>query len=138
MLEAAPGSILEAAVILGLAAGRVAEACGVRCGDLDLSTGMLTVGRSWWGETKSGKTRQLTLPASQIQALRRVKREEAELLALGMRQENATPIVTDALGRQMPPARSASSSGASWGSTASRPPSTPCAHMRAPSPGRGD
>jgi integrase len=105
MLEAARGSILEGAVILGLAAGlRVAEACGVRWGDLDLSTGVLTVGRSWWGETKSGKTRQLTVPASQVEALRRVKREEAErLLALGIRQEDATPIVTDALGRQMPP-----------------------------------
>jgi integrase len=105
MLEAARGSILEGAVILGLAAGlRVAEACAVRWGDLNLATGVLTVGRSWWGETKSGKTRQLTLPASQVEALRRVKLEEAErLLALGIRQDDTTPIVTNALGQQMPP-----------------------------------
>lgn len=105
MLGVAAGDPIEGAIILGLAGGlRVAELCAARWGDLDFREGMLTVSRSFWGKTKSGKARRFTLPSSQLEALRRVKVEQAQrLLALGIRQGEETHIVTTVLGGGMAP-----------------------------------
>jgi integrase len=53
---------------------------------------------------KSGKMRGLTLPASAVAALRRYRLAQAErLLRIGIRQDDDTFVVADALGRQMSP-----------------------------------
>jgi len=103
LLDAAQGHPLEPAVVLGLTAGlRVAEALVARWGDLD-PDGVLTIARSYWGPTKSGRVRSLTLPSGALARLRRIHRETAEaLLALGVRLGSDSPIVGDALGRPFP------------------------------------
>ncbi len=92
MFSLARGERIEGAVLLGLAGGlRIAETVTVRWSDLNLATGRLTVARSWWGQTKSGKVRSFILPASAVAALRRVKMRQAEdLLAIGVRADDAT------------------------------------------------
>jgi integrase len=102
MLDAVLGDPLEGAIILGLAGGlRIGEAVAVRWGDLE-EDGTLTVRRSWWGETKSGKIRSLTLPASAHGALKRFKTRQAEqLLAIGVRQGTDTTVCADPIGRPM-------------------------------------
>jgi integrase len=105
MLREVSGHNLEGAVILGLVGGlRVGEACSIRWGDLDLDTSSLVVRGSYWGPTKSGKMRGLTLPTSALVALRRSRLAQAErLLAIGIRQDEDTFVTTDGLGQQMGP-----------------------------------
>lgn len=105
MLETARGDRLETAVILGLVGGlRIAEVCSLRWSDID--DARVTVRGSWWGETKSGKPRGLTLPDAQVADLRRARRQQAEhLLSLGIAQGNATPVVVNAWGQPMVPKR---------------------------------
>ena len=77
----------------------------MKWGCIDLATGVLVVRESFWGPTKNGKPRGLMLPAPTVQALRRYKASQARaLLALGIRQDEETYIVTDPVGGQMPPA----------------------------------
>ena len=92
-------------VLLGLAGGlRVAEAAALRWSDLDLGTGRLTVSRSWWGRTKSGRVRSFVLPASAVAALRRFKMRQAEeLLAIGVRADENTHVLTTGTGDGMTP-----------------------------------
>ena len=94
---------LEGAILLGLAGGlRIAEVCAVRWKDFE--EGTLTVEGSFYGPTKNGKVRRLTLPASTLQALRRYRAEQAErLLALGIRQTDETTVVTNPMGKQLHP-----------------------------------
>lgn len=105
MLELVRGGPLEGAVILGLVGGlRIGEVCAVRWSDVDLDTGALIVRGSFWGPTKSGKMRGLTIPVGQTHALRRHKFTEAErLLRLGVRQDDETFVVTNELGGQLAP-----------------------------------
>ena len=105
MLEVARGDRLEAAIILGLVGGlRIAEVCSLTWSDIDGTR--VTVRGSWWGETKSGKPRGLTLPDAQVADLRRARRQQAEyLLSLGIAQHDATPVVVNAWGRPMVPKR---------------------------------
>ncbi|MDP9343048.1 MAG: site-specific integrase [Actinomycetota bacterium] len=107
MLEAVRGDRIESAVVLGLAGGlRVSEAIAVTWRDIDFATGVLTVSRSWWGRTKSGKTRSLYLPTSALATLRRYRAWQAEdLLRVGVRQTEDTCVVATALGDQMAEAR---------------------------------
>ena len=103
MLAAAAGTPLEAAIVLGLLGGlRIAEAIAVQWGDLE-EDGALTVRRSYWGETKSGKVRSLIMPAGAVSTLRRCKVAQAEqLLAIAIRQNVETTIVADLIGRPLP------------------------------------
>ena len=105
MLTLARGDHVEGGVLLGLAGGlRVAETVAVRWSDIDLATGRLTVARSWWGRTKSGKVRSLILPASAVAALRRVKMRQAEdLLAIGVRADEHSHVATTRTGEGMTP-----------------------------------
>jgi integrase len=105
MLQVANGWRLEPAIILGLVGGmRIAEVCALSWRDVDLGTGTVTVRRSWWGKTKSGKVRTFTLPESQVARLRRLKREQAEtLLRRGVRQTEDTFVITKRDGGQMSP-----------------------------------
>jgi integrase len=83
---------------------RAAEAVFVRRGDL-VDDGLHIRGSSW-GQTKTGRTRSLTLPAGEVVALRRFMAREAErLLAIGIRADDRTPILTNALGEALKPAR---------------------------------
>jgi integrase len=101
--ELVAGGGLEGAVILGLAGLRAAEACHVRWGDL--ADTVLHVRGSTWGATKTGRTRSLTLPASEVAALRAFKAREAErLLAVGVRVTDRTPMLTDPIGDPLKPA----------------------------------
>jgi len=88
-------------VILGLAGLRAAEACFVRWGDL--AEKVLHVrGSSWNGKTKTGRTRSLTMPAGEVAALRAFRAREAErLLAVGVRVDERTTILTDGFGDPM-------------------------------------
>jgi integrase len=106
LLEAVKGHRLEPAVVLGLVGGlRIAEACAVRWGDLT-DTGDLTVARSWWGSTKSGRERTFRLPATAAASLRAWKRRQREeLLAVGVHQTDETPIVSNLVGGAMMPKR---------------------------------
>jgi integrase len=105
MLDVSRGDRLEAAIILGLVGGlRIAEVCSLGWSDID--GGRVTVRGSWWGETKSGKPRGLTLPDAQVTDLRRARRQQAEyLLSLGIAQDDQTPIVVNAWGQPMVPKR---------------------------------
>jgi integrase len=95
--ELVAGHALEGAAILGLSGLRAAEACFVRWGDL--ADNVLHVRGSSWGATKSGRTRSLTLPAGEVAALRTFKTREAErLLAVGVRIDDRTTILTDGVG----------------------------------------
>jgi integrase len=95
------GHALEGAVVLGLAGLRAAEACFVRWGDL--ADNVLHVrGSSWNGKTKTGRTRSLTMPAGEVAALRAFRAREAErLLAVGVRIDERTTILTDGFGDAM-------------------------------------
>jgi integrase len=99
--ELVTGHALEGAVILGLAGLRAAEATYVHWGDL--ADNVLHVrGSSWNGKTKTGRTRSLTLPTGEVSALRAFKAREAErLLAVGIRIDERTTILTDGLGDPM-------------------------------------
>ncbi len=105
MLEVGRGDRLEAAIILGLVGGlRIGEVCSLRWSDIE--GGRVTVRGSWWGETKSGKPRGLTLPAAQVADLRRARRQQTEyLLSLGIAQDDAMPIIVNAWGQPMVPKR---------------------------------
>jgi integrase len=94
------GERLEAAVILGLAGLRAAEACFVRGGDV--AENVLHIrGSSWGGTTKTRRTRSLTLPAGEV-AVRAFKTREAErLLKVGVRIDERTTILTDGFGDPM-------------------------------------
>jgi integrase len=100
LLDVVRGDRLEAAVILGLVGGmRIAEVVAIRWGDIDLTTGKVSVVRSAWGTTKNGKARTFTLPEPQVARLRRIKREQAErLLLLGVRQGDGTTVTAKADG----------------------------------------
>jgi integrase len=104
LLETVKSHRLEPAVVLGLVGGlRIAEACAVRWEDLT-DTGDLTISRSWWGRTKSGRERTLRLPATAAAALRAWKRRQREeLLAVGIRQTEEIPIVSNLVGQAMMP-----------------------------------
>jgi integrase len=93
MLELVRGERLEGAVVLGLVGGlRLAEVCGLRWRDVDGDR--VYVRGSYYGPTKSGEPRSLTMPADAMVALRRYKMRQAEeLLRLGVRQEEETPVV---------------------------------------------
>jgi integrase len=72
----------------------------------DLEDDELTVARSWWGPTKSGRERTLILPSQAVATLRTWKRRQAEeLLAVGVRQTEVTPIVSNLVGGAMMPKR---------------------------------
>jgi integrase len=105
MIEVARGDRLEAAIVLGLVGGlRIAEVCSLRWSDIDGAR--VTVRGSWWGETKSGKSRGFTLPDAQVADLRRARRQQAEyLLSIGIAQDEHTPIVVNAWGQPMVPKR---------------------------------
>jgi integrase len=94
---------LEGAVILGMAGLRAAEAMFVHRGDL--VDNVLHVRGSSWGPTKTGRTRSLTLPAGEVSALRRFMVREAErLLAVGVRADERTQILTGPRGEPLQPA----------------------------------
>ncbi len=105
MLDVAQGHVVEPAIILGLVGGlRRAEVVVIRWRDLDLETGRLQVGGSYWGPTKSGKPRGLTLPASAVASLRRCKTAQAEgLLRIGVRQDDDTPVFAQSTGQPYKP-----------------------------------
>lgn len=105
MLEAGVGWRLEPAIILGLVGGlRIAEVCAITWRDVEFGTGKVTVRRSFWGKTKNGKVRSLTLPEAQVGRLRRLKVEQAEtLLRRGVRQTEDTFVITKRDGGQMSP-----------------------------------
>jgi integrase len=107
MLEVTKGHPLEAAIILGLVGGlRIAEAVSVTWEDVDLETGSLLVRGSFHGPTKSGKPRGLTVPGPQVAALRACKARQArDLLRLGIRQTERTPILAGHLGDMRAPKR---------------------------------
>jgi integrase len=107
LLREVRGDDLEPAVVLGLLAGlRAGEVCGIRWGDVNLAAAELTVRRSYWGETKSGEPRNITLTKTSVARLREHKRHQAErLLAVGVRQDDATPVVADGVGEVLPPWR---------------------------------
>ena len=101
--ESVSGEPLEGSVVLGMAGLRAAEATYVRRGDL--VDNVLHVRGSSWGATKTGRTRSLTLPAGEVAALRRFTAREAErLLAVGVRADERTPILTGPLGQPLKPA----------------------------------
>jgi integrase len=103
MLETARGTRLEGVVVLGLDGGlRIAEASDITWGEINWTTGDLKVDSSYWGETKSGKERSLTLSASGLERLKRFRvRQAQELLALGIRQDDHTHVATNAFGQPM-------------------------------------
>jgi integrase len=103
MLKLARSERLEGAVVLGLVGGlRIAEVCGLRWRDLEGER--LYVRGSFYGPTKSGEPRSLTLPTEGIDALRRYKARQAEdLLAFGIRQGADTPVVATWRGEPMNP-----------------------------------
>jgi integrase len=107
LLAKVRGHDLEPAVVLGLLAGlRAGEACGLAWGDINLATAALTVRRSFWGDTKGGSSRSLTLPETAVSRLREHKRRQAELLlATGVRQTDSTPVLANAVGEPLPPWR---------------------------------
>lgn len=83
-----------------------AEVCAIQWADLDFDSGRLMVRGSYWGRTKSGKPRGLTLPMAQVAELRRFRIAQAEeLLRLGIRQEDSTTVVVNAWGQPMVPKR---------------------------------
>jgi integrase len=98
---------LEGAIILGVAGGlRIAEASARDWGHVNWTTGELSVNGSYWGDTKSGEPRSLILSAPALERLRRFKMRQAEeLLALGIRQDDSTPITCNAFGQRMTPKR---------------------------------
>jgi integrase len=103
LLEAVRSHRLEPAIVLGLLGGlRIAEACAVQWKDLEGDT--LTVSRSWWGKTKSGRARSLVLPQPAAAILRAWKvRQAQDLLAVGIRQGESTPVVSTTAGTPMTP-----------------------------------
>ena len=102
MLEAAVGTSVEGGILLGLAGGlRIAEVVALQWGDVE--DDVVTVRRSYWGETKSGRIRSLTLPTFAAAALKRCKVAQARsLLAVGVAQGKETHIMSDAVGRPLP------------------------------------
>jgi integrase len=107
MLTEVRGHRLEGAVVLGLIGGlRVGEVCGVQWGDVDLDAGTLMVRRSFWGPTKSGKMRGVTLPAVAVAGLRRHRATQAqELLRIGLGQDEKAPVVASVYGPALSPDR---------------------------------
>jgi integrase len=105
MLRQVRGDRLEPAVILGLAGGlRIGEVCGLTWSDVDLEAATILVRQSWWGPTKSGKPRTVTLPAVLAPTLRKWKLTQAkEMLALGVAQDGSDHIVTDPAGDPLDP-----------------------------------
>jgi integrase len=105
MLAVARGNRLESAIVLGLAGGlRISEVAAMTWADLDFATGKLTVSRSAWGRTKSGKTRTLHLPPTAVASLRRYRTEQAQdLLRVGVRQDSGTHMVCTGVGGRMAP-----------------------------------
>ncbi len=105
MLGLVRGDRIEPAVVCGLAGGlRIGEVCGLRWRDVQMDDGVLIVRGSWWGPTKSGKPRAVTLPRTLVPALRRWKlRQAEEMLALGMPQDEDDHVVTDEAGEAMDP-----------------------------------
>jgi integrase len=103
MLRVAQGDSFEASIILALVGGlRRAEVLGMRWGDIDLGTGAVVVRRSHWGKTKSGRVPGLTLPRPQVAALKAYRKRQAEeLLRVGVRQTDDTPVAADPLGRPL-------------------------------------
>jgi integrase len=106
MLSLARGDRLEPAVTAGLLGGlRIGEVCGLTWADVDLEQAVLLVRGSWWGPTKSGKPRTVTLPMFCIPALRRWKlRQAQELLALGVPQSEDDHLLTTEAGEALSPA----------------------------------
>jgi len=105
LLEAVAGDRLEPAVLAGLLGGlRIGEVCGLRWRDIDVAEAVLMVRGSWWGPTKSGKPRSVTLPMAYVPVLRRWKvRQAEELLALGVPQGDDDHVLTDEAGEPMSP-----------------------------------
>lgn len=105
LLAVARGHRLEPAVALGLYGGlRIAEACALQWEDVNLASRQITVARSSWGPTKSGKVRRFVLPHAAVEILRRWRRRQAEqLLMLGIGQDESTPILTNRHGRAFAP-----------------------------------
>ncbi len=103
MLELAHDDRLEGAIVLGLVGGlRIAEVCGLTWRDLD--DGRLWVRRSFYGPTKSGEVRSLTMPPAGLSALKRYKAHQAEdLLRFGIRQDEGTPVMATWDGKAMNP-----------------------------------
>jgi integrase len=106
MLSVARGDRLEPAIMFGLLGGlRIGEVCGLTWADLDLDDVVVMVRGSWWGPTKSGKPRGVTLPVFCGPALRRWKLHQAEeMLAVGVPQEPADHVLTDEVGEPVSPA----------------------------------
>jgi integrase len=98
---------LEGVIVLGVAGGlRIAEASARDWGHVNWATGELSVDDSYWGATKSGESRSLILPAPALERLKHFKMRQAEeLLALGIRQGDSTPIACNAFGQRMTPKR---------------------------------
>jgi integrase len=105
MLNAARGERVESAVLLGIGAGlRISEVCAIRWGDIDFTTGRVVVSTSYWGRTKSGKVRSVTLPAGLLEQLRAYRVRQAEgLLRCGVRQDETTHAVTTWRGTMISP-----------------------------------
>jgi len=105
MLALAKGQRLEGAIALGLVGGlRLAEVCGLKWRDIDLDAGSVLVRGSFYGPTKSGKMRGLTMPAEQVAALRRYRTNQArDLLRFGIRQNDVTPVMARWDGKAMNP-----------------------------------
>jgi integrase len=105
MLGLVRGDRLKPAVVCGLAGGlRIAEVSRLRWRDVQMDDGVLIVRGSWWGPTKSGKPRTVTLPRTLVPGLRRWKlRQAEEMLALGMPQDEDDHVITDEAGEAMNP-----------------------------------
>lgn len=105
LLDAARGTDLFAPILLAVATGaRRGEVCALAWRNVDLVKAVVSItesarepkrGQVTVGQTKTGKARRVTLPASAVAGLRAWRLEQAEqLLRLGVRQGPATPVCT--------------------------------------------
>jgi integrase len=113
MIEAARGTSLFVPIILGVLCGlRRGEVAALRWRSVDLERGQLAVSASTEQtdggirekETKSGKSRAVTLPAMIIEELRAHRLRQAEqLLALGVRLDDDHHVVAREDGEPLQP-----------------------------------
>jgi site-specific recombinase XerC len=97
--EAVAAAVVEMQVGVDDAGDVARDVLGVRLADRRLH-----VRRSYWGKTKTGRTRSLTVPASDLAALRAFRsRERERLFAVGVHLDEETTILTNGLGEPVTP-----------------------------------
>lgn len=116
LIEAARGSRIFMPIVLALATGaRLGEIVALRWRNVDFDRGLVTISGSisydtgTLGPTKTGKSRQVTLPRFAIEALRRHRVEQAqERLACGVRIDNSDLFICPRVVGDGPSSRSIS------------------------------